>query len=69
MKKKGGMWKGFGLAAAMPVQLVVAVLLGYEGGHFLDRRLLTTPWLGIAGVLVGVAVGFIGIYRMGSWLK
>ncbi len=69
MNKNGGVWNGLGLAAAMPFLLAAAVLLGYEAGHFFDRRFLTTPILGIIGLLTGIVAGFVVIFRMASWLK
>lgn len=42
----------------------VAIVLGLLGGHWLDRRWHTEPWLMIAGLLVGVVAGFRELYRM-----
>jgi F0F1-type ATP synthase assembly protein I len=37
-------------------------LLGFAG-HWLDRRLGTTPWLLLAGLILGMAAGFVGFLR------
>lgn len=46
------------------IMLVVATVLGYAGGSWLDRRLGTEPVLGIVGLLVGSAAGFLQLWRM-----
>ena len=42
----------------------IAVVLGWLGGHWLDRRWHTDPWLGIVGLVFGVAAGFRELYRV-----
>ena len=42
----------------------VAIALGYFGGHWLDKRWKTDPWLGLVGLLLGVASGFRELYRL-----
>jgi F0F1-type ATP synthase assembly protein I len=42
----------------------VAICIGFFGGHWLDRRWHTEPWLSIAGLLIGVASGFRELYRL-----
>lgn len=41
-----------------------AIVLGVAGGIWLDGRLNTSPALAIAGLLLGIAVAFYGVYRM-----
>ena len=43
--------------------LVASIVLGYFLGSALDRKLGTDPWLTVAGVLVGMAAGFVGLFR------
>jgi F0F1-type ATP synthase assembly protein I len=43
--------------------LVCSVALGAFGGAWLDRRLGTTPWLLVAGLVFGTAAGFLDLYR------
>ena len=40
---------------AIPTLLIVAPLVGFFLGSWLDRRFATGPWLGIAGLAVGFA--------------
>jgi len=44
--------------------LVVATLLGYLGGNWLDGRFGTQPWLGVVGLLLGAAAGFVQLFRI-----
>jgi F0F1-type ATP synthase assembly protein I len=44
--------------AQIGLELAAAVLLGFFGGWWLDRRLGTLPWLTLAGALAGIAGGF-----------
>jgi len=46
--------------------LVGCIVVGYLLGSFLDRKLGTGPWLVVAGVLLGTAAGFVGLFRMVS---
>jgi F0F1-type ATP synthase assembly protein I len=45
-------------------RLVGAILLFGAAGYLLDRWLMTTPWLLLLGLLTGVAVGFLGLFRL-----
>ncbi|MCL4514558.1 MAG: AtpZ/AtpI family protein [Firmicutes bacterium] len=38
--------------------LVISLLLGYFGGSFLDRKLHTSPFLMIAGILAAIILSF-----------
>ncbi len=40
-----------------------AILLGTYGGYWLDSKLSTLPIFMITGLLIGVASGFLTIYR------
>ncbi len=47
-----------GLLLAIPTLLIVAPLVGFFIGNWLDKRFHTTPWLMIAGLVLGfVAAG------------
>jgi F0F1-type ATP synthase assembly protein I len=41
-----------------------AVVVGYLGGAWADRRLHTTPWLSILGLLLGIAAAFMELLRV-----
>ena len=42
----------------------LCIFLGVWGGLWLDEKLNTTPFLVIAGLIVGLAVAVYGVYRM-----
>lgn len=44
-----------GLLLTIPTMLIVAPLVGFFVGSWLDRRFATAPWLGIAGLAMGFA--------------
>ena len=41
-----------------------SILLGIFAGHWLDGKLNTEPILVIAGLFLGLAVAFYGVYHM-----
>ncbi len=43
--------------------LVVCIVCGYFLGSYLDRKLGTSPWLVVAGVILGTAAGFVELFR------
>lgn len=49
--------------AQIGLELAGAVLLGFFGGYWLDRRLGTLPWLTLAGAAAGIAGGFFLVAR------
>jgi F0F1-type ATP synthase assembly protein I len=44
-------------------ELSITVLLGYYGGKYLDAKFASGPWFLLAGVLIGLAVGVVGVYK------
>lgn len=46
------------------LELGMSVTLGAVGGMFLDKQFDTQPWLMIGGLVLGVASGFLNIYRL-----
>ena len=48
-----------GLLLAIPTLLIVAPLVGFFLGNWLDRRFGTSPWL----MLVGLVLGFVAAGR------
>lgn len=46
------------------LELGMSVTLGAVGGMFLDKKFDTPPWLMIGGLVLGVASGFLNIYRL-----
>lgn len=63
-KHPGSAARGVGMAVAMAAQLVLAILIGFLLGHWLDGLLHTAPWLSLAGGVVGIVAGFLGLFRL-----
>ncbi|MGB9663133.1 MAG: AtpZ/AtpI family protein [Moorellaceae bacterium] len=51
------------LAISLAVTLGTSIFLGFWLGNWLDRRLGTYPWLMLAGILLGVGVGFYSLLK------
>jgi ATP synthase protein I len=49
--------------ATVGTTLVACIVLGYFLGSYLDKKLGTSPWLVVAGVMLGTAAGFVGLFR------
>jgi len=46
------------------ITLVLATLLGYLGGAWLDGKLGTQPAFGAVGLILGAAAGFVQLFRV-----
>ena len=58
---------GMAYAAGLAIFFSVLAFLGF--GYLLDRWLGTSPWLMVAGILLGSAVGFYEFIRIMSKIK
>jgi F0F1-type ATP synthase assembly protein I len=47
----------------MGIQLALAVVVFFFAGRWLDGQLGTSPWLMLAGLLVGIAGGMVKFLR------
>ena len=52
-----------GVLSGVGLTLVIATVLGLWGGRVLDRWLGTSPWLTLVGLLLGIAAGFVNLFR------
>lgn len=52
-----------GVLSGVGLTLVISTVLGLWGGHVLDRWLGTAPWLMLVGLLLGIASGFVNLFR------
>jgi ATP synthase protein I len=43
---------------------VLALVIGFGGGYWLDQRLGTAPWLSFLGFFLGLAAGILNVYRI-----
>jgi ATP synthase protein I len=50
-------------ASSAGLELGIAVALGTLGGHWLDGKFGTEPWLLLVGLVIGLIAGFRGVLR------
>ena len=51
---------------AVGLEMAIATLIGALGGGWLDARFSTRPWLTTVGLVLGIAAGFRGLFRVVS---
>jgi ATP synthase protein I len=56
-------WKSLGEVASIGMTMVAATMIGLGAGYYADRWLGTTPWLTLVGLLLGIAAGFVNLFR------
>ncbi|MBI1847227.1 MAG: AtpZ/AtpI family protein [Candidatus Rokubacteria bacterium] len=56
-------WKGVGQLASVGMTMVLSTVIGLAGGWWLDRWLGTRPWLMLVGLMLGIAAGFVVLFR------
>jgi ATP synthase protein I len=52
-----------GVLSGVGLTLVISTVLGLGGGYALDRWLGSSPWFTLAGLLLGIASGFVNLFR------
>jgi F0F1-type ATP synthase assembly protein I len=58
------MWRVAGTTGAVGIEIAVAIVIGYLGGRFLDRKLGTDPWISYAGLLAGIGAAIKALVRV-----
>lgn len=53
-----------GQLSSVGLSFVLALVLGFGGGYFLDGWLGTAPWLTFLGFFAGLAAGIVNVYRV-----
>ena len=56
-------WKALAELSSIGMTLVLATVIGLAGGYYLDRWLGTSPWLIMIGLGLGIAAGFVNLFR------
>ena len=56
-------WKALGELSSIGMTLVLATVIGLGAGYYADRWLGTTPWLMLLGLGLGIAAGFVNLFR------
>jgi ATP synthase protein I len=58
------MWRIAGTTGAVGIEIAVAIIIGYLGGKFLDRKFGTTPWISYAGLVAGMGAAVKALLRV-----
>jgi ATP synthase protein I len=58
-----------GQASSIGLVLVIATVIGYAIGNWLDKKLGTAPWLMFVFTLLGIIAGFVQIFRIANQLS
>jgi ATP synthase protein I len=58
------MWRIAGTTGAVGIEIAAAICIGYLGGHYLDHRLGTQPWLSYIGLLAGIGAAVKALVRV-----
>ena len=46
------------------MSFVLALVMGFGAGYWLDTTLNTKPWLSFVGFFLGLAAGVLNVYRV-----
>jgi F0F1-type ATP synthase assembly protein I len=56
-------YKAVGSWGTLGLEIVLSILIGYFGGHWLDERFGTGPWISIVGFFFGCGAAGKAIHR------
>ena len=57
-------WSGLALLGQVGLTISLSILLGIVAGLFVDSKLHTSPIATLIGLLLGLAAGVYGVYRL-----
>ena len=57
-------WQLIGQLSTLGMSFVLALILGFGAGYWLDGVLNTRPWLSFIGFFVGLAAAVLNVYRV-----
>ena len=57
-------WQLIGQLSTIGMSFVLALVLGFGAGYWLDGTLGTRPWLSFIGFFLGLAAGILNVYRV-----
>lgn len=63
MKKSEKQFSALGLAWELGYTIAVPLVIFALGGRFLDKKLGTSPWLLLAGILLSIAISSYIVYK------
>jgi F0F1-type ATP synthase assembly protein I len=53
-----------GQLSSVGMSFVLALVMGFGGGYWLDGQLGTSPWLSFIGFFLGLSAGVLNVYRV-----
>jgi ATP synthase protein I len=56
-------WRALAELSTVGITLVLATVIGLAAGYYADRWLGTSPWLTMLGLGLGIAAGFVSLFR------
>jgi ATP synthase protein I len=56
-------WGSLGELTSIGMTMVLATVIGLVAGHYADQWLGTSPWLMLLGLALGIAAGFVSLFR------
>lgn len=63
-------WKAYGRYGSIGIELVLSILLGYYGGHWLDGKVGGDKgYITAAGFLIGVYAGFRSLFAVAKKMQ
>ena len=62
-QEKEKSWSAVGLAWELGYTIAVPIVVLALLGRYLDKKLGTTPWLLLAGILISIAVSSWAVYK------
>ena len=57
-------WQLIGQLSTLGMSFVLAIVLGFGAGYWLDSVLNTRPWLSFIGFFFGLAAAVLNVYRV-----
>ena len=57
------MWKSALRYSALGLEMGISAAIGYGAGWWLDKKFGTKPYLTLVMILLGIAAGFLSLYR------
>jgi F0F1-type ATP synthase assembly protein I len=63
------LWAAFAVPGQIVAYIVGGAALGLIAGHFIDQALGSTPIATFIGLLLGLAIGTYGVYRLVTSLR
>ena len=57
-------WQLIGQLSTLGMSFVLALILGFGAGYWLDSVLNTKPWLSFIGFFFGLAAAVLNVYRV-----